>query len=142
MSQKDDYLKDECPLLRERDAELVGFAPVERWDEAGEVRLNFVHGAMAFARTVIVMGMPMLLPIVETTPSVLHMEMYTIVNRKLDTLAFDLAVFSTGKVTPFLFGRDTYASLKALRNAPYAAFSHVMAAKYAGLGTIGVSHCC
>jgi len=144
MTQKDQHLKDEViRFCRERDAELVGFAPVERWDEAGEVPPEFRPRALwPFARTVIVMGMPMLLPIVETTPSVLHKEMYTIVNRKLDTLAFDLVRFLNGKgYASSFFGRDTYASLKALRNAPYAAFSHVMAAKYAGLGTIGVSHC-
>jgi epoxyqueuosine reductase len=41
----------------------------------------------------------------------------------------------------FFFARDGYGSLKALREKPYAAFSHVMAARYAGLGTIGLSHC-
>jgi epoxyqueuosine reductase QueG len=82
------------------------------------------------------------LPIVETTPSVLHMELYRTANRKLDTLAYDLTrhLNRMGHAS-FFFGRDVYANLNALRDAPMAAFSHVMAAKYAGLGTIGVSHC-
>jgi epoxyqueuosine reductase QueG len=82
------------------------------------------------------------LPIVETTPSVLHRDLYRTANQKLDTLAYDLTrhLNRMGHAS-FFFGRDVYASLKALRDAPMAAFSHVMAAKYAGLGTIGVSRC-
>jgi len=144
MEQNNQNLKEEViRFCRERDVNLVGFAPVERWDEADEVPPEFRPRALwPQARTVIVMGLPMLLPVVETSPSVLHKEMYTIVNRKLDTLAYDLACFLNGKgYASSFFGRDTYSSLKALRDAPFAAFSHVMAAKYAGLGTIGVSHC-
>lgn len=137
-------LKEEViRFCRERGVDLVGFAPVERWDEAAEVPPEFRPRALwPFSRTVIVMGIPMLLPIVETTPSVLHKEMYSIVNGKLDKLAYELACFLNGKgYASAFFGRDTYSSLKAFRDAPFAAFSHVMAAKYAGLGTIGVSHC-
>ncbi|SEM19545.1 Epoxyqueuosine reductase QueG (queuosine biosynthesis) [Syntrophus gentianae] len=144
MESKKQNLKEEVlRFCRERDVELVGFAPVERWDAFGEVPPEFRPRALwPFSRTVIVMGLPMLLPIVETTPSVLHKEMYTVVNHKLDTLAYELANFLNGKgYASSFFCRDTYANLKALRSAPFAAFSHVMAAKYAGLGTIGVSHC-
>jgi len=144
MEQKEQNLKEEViHFCRERDVNLVGFAPVERWDEAGEVPTEFRPQTLwPFCRTVIVMGLPMLLPIVETTPSVLHKEMYIVVNHKLDTLAYEMACFLNGKgYASTFFGRDTYANLKALRDAPFAAFSHVMAAKYAGLGTIGVSHC-
>jgi len=144
MDQDNSSLKEEViRFCRERDVTLVGFAPVERWDEDGEVPPEFRPRAIwQPARTVIVMGLPMLLPVVETTPSVLHKEMYVLVNRKLDTLAYDLACFLNAKgYASSFFGRDTYASLKALRGAPFAAFSHAMAAKYAGLGTLGVSHC-
>ena len=144
MEPKELSLKEEViRFCRERGVDLVGFAPVERWDEDGEVPPEFrPHTLWPFCRTVIVMGLPMLLPIVETTPSVLHKEMYTVVNKKLDTLAYELASFLNGKgYASTFFGRDVYASLKAFRDAPFAAFSHVMAAKYAGLGTIGVSHC-
>jgi len=144
MDRNNQSLKEEViRFCRERDVALVGFAPVERWKEADEVPPRFRPQAIwSPTETVIVMGLPMLLPVVETSPSVLHKEMYTIVNRRLDTLAYDLACFlnSKGYASSF-FGRDTYASLKSFRDAPFAAFSHVMAAKYAGLGTIGVSHC-
>ena len=60
-------------FCKDRGADLVGFAPVERWEEAGEVPPDFRPQALwAPARTVIVMGMEMPLPIVETTPSILQ----------------------------------------------------------------------
>ncbi len=130
-------------FCKEEGADIVGFASVERWDEAGEVPPDFRPRSLwPPARTVIVMGLEIPLPVVETTPSVLHKELYRTANRKLDTLAYDLTrhLNRMGHAS-FFFGRDVYASLKALREAPLAAFSHVMAAKYAGLGTIGISHC-
>ena len=140
---KNSNLKD---LIRrfcvDRGADLVGFAPVERWDEAGEVPPDFRPRAIwPPARTVVVMGMEMPLPIVETTPSILHKELYDTSNRELDQLAYDLTRYLNrlGHAS-FFFPRDGYGSLKALRENNLAAFSHVMAAKYAGLGTIGASH--
>ncbi len=137
-------LKDHIiAFCRGHGADLVGFAPVERWDDKGDVPPDFRPRAIwPPARTVIVMGIEMPLPIVETTPSVLHRELYRTANRKLDTLAYDLTrhLNQMGHAS-FFFGRDVYASLKGLREKPMAAFSHVMAAQYAGLGTIGVSHC-
>lgn len=128
---------------RDRDADLVGFAPVERWDEEGEVPEAYrPRSIWPPARTVIVIGMAMPLPIVETTPSVLHMELYRTVNRQLDSISVSLMRFLNrlGHAS-FFFTRDGYSSLKALREKNLAAFSHVMAAKYTGLGTIGLSHC-
>src|SRR3972149_8730487 len=55
-------------FCKDRGADLIGFAPVERWDEAGEVPPDFRPQAIwPPARTVIAMGMEMPLPIVETT---------------------------------------------------------------------------
>ncbi len=133
-------VKDFC---RTREVDLVGFAPVGRWDEAGEVPPEFRPQAIwPPARTVIVMGLEMPLPIVETTPSIAHLELYKTANRKLDQLAYDLTrhLNRLGHAS-FFFPRDGFSSLKALRENNLAAFSHVMAAKYAGLGTIGASHC-
>jgi len=136
-------LKDDIiAFCKEHGADLVGFAPAERWDKTGEVPPDFrPRSIWPPARTVIVIGVEMPLSIVETTPSVLHMELYRTANRKLDALAYDLTRYLNrmGHAS-FFFGRDVYASLKALRDRPMAAFSHVMAAKYAGLGTIGASH--
>jgi len=130
-------------FCRDRGVDLVGFAPVERWDDAGEVPPDFRPTAIwPMARTVIVMGLEMPLPVVETTPSVVHMEMYKTANTELDQLAYDLTRFLNrlGHAS-FFFPRDGFGSMRALREKNCAAFSQVMAAKYAGLGTIGVSHC-
>ncbi len=135
-----DLIKVFC---RERGVDLIGLAAVERWDEADEVPPDFRPRAIwAPARTVIVLGLAMPLPIVETTPSVVHMELYKTTNRELDQLAYDLTRYLNrlGQAS-FFFPRDGFSSMKALRENNRAAFSHVMAAKYAGLGTIGASHC-
>ncbi len=130
-------------FCRDRGIDLVGFAPVERWEEAGEVPADFRPAAIwPMARSVIVMGLEMPLPIVETTPSVPHMEMYKTANIELDQLAYDLTRYLNRSGHPsFFFPRDGFGSMRALREKNCAAFSHVMAAKYAGLGTIGASHC-
>ena len=130
-------------FCRQRGVDLVGFAPIERWNEANEVPPDFRPQAIwSPAKTVIVMGLAMPLPIVETTPSVVHMELYKTANQKLDQLAYDLTRYLNrlGHAS-FFFPRDGFGSMKALRENNRAAFSHVMAAKYAGLGTIGASHC-
>ncbi|NWF57144.1 MAG: epoxyqueuosine reductase [Syntrophaceae bacterium] len=134
--------KDVLRFCRERGVDLVGFAPAERWDEAAEVPPDFRPRAIwAPARTVIVMGVEMPLPIVETTPSVVHMELYKTANIELDRLAYDLMrrLNRRGHAS-FFFPRDGYGSMRALRENNRAAFAHVPAAKYAGLGTIGASH--
>ena len=130
-------------FCRVRGVDLVGFAPVGRWDAADEVPPDFRPTAIwAPARTVIVMGLEMPLPIVETTPSVVHMELYKTANLELDQLAYDLTRYLNrlGHAS-FFFPRDGFSSMRALRENNCAAFSHVMAARYAGLGTIGASHC-
>ena len=130
-------------FARERDADLVGFAPALRWDEYGEVPVEFrPRSIWPLARIVIVLGMAMPLLIVETTPSVPHMELYRTVNAALDKLAYDLTrhLNRQGYASVY-FTHDGFSSLRALREYNLAAFSHAMAAKYAGLGTIGVSHC-
>ncbi|OPX87573.1 MAG: Epoxyqueuosine reductase [Pelotomaculum sp. PtaB.Bin104] len=127
---------------KEKGAALVGFAPVSRWSEQGEVPEEF-HPTYIWppARTVIVIGMAMPLPMVETTPSALHMELYNSSNRELDGLAYHLTNYLNGLGhASFYFPRDCYGSIKILLEKPLAAFSHVMAAKYAGLGTLGLSH--
>lgn len=130
-------------FCQEAGADIVGIAPVERWMEEGIIPPEFrPQGIWSPARTVVVLGMGMPLPIVETTPSVMHMELYKTVNRKLDALAYDVTrhLNRLGHVATF-FSRDGYSSLKDLRRWNGAAFGHVLAAKYAGLGTIGRNHC-
>ena len=129
-------------FCRDRGADLVGFAPVERWDEMEKVHRDFRPGALwAPTQTVIVLGMAMPLPIVETTPSILHKELYDTCNRELDALAFNLVRYLNGLgCASYFFTRDGYGSLKILKKRMMAAFAHVPAALYAGLGTIGLSH--
>jgi epoxyqueuosine reductase len=130
-------------FARERGADLVGFAPADRWDEYDEVPVEFRPRSLwPLARTVIVLALAMPLPIVETTPSVPHMELYKTVNDELDRLAYALAGYLNrlGHASSY-FTHDGFSSLRALREHNLAAFSHVMAAKYAGLGTIGMNYC-
>jgi epoxyqueuosine reductase len=129
-------------FARDHGVDLIGFAPVERWSEADEVPPEFRPQAIwPPARTVIVMGLEMPLPIVETTPSVIHMEMYKTANAELDQLAYDLTRYLNRIGQPsFFFPRDGYGSMKALKENNRAAFAHIPAARYAGLGTVGASH--
>jgi len=125
-----------------RGADLIGFAPVGRWEEANEVPPDYYpHCLWPPAKTVIVIGMGMPLPMVETTPSALHMELYNVCNRKLDGLAFHLTSYLNRTGPPLIsFPVIATAISKFYLKKSLAAFSHVMAAKYAGLRTIGLSH--
>jgi epoxyqueuosine reductase QueG len=123
-------------------AELVGFAPVSRWREYDELKPEYWPDTIwSRAETVIVMGVPMLLPIVESTPSINHTVLYDTTNVLLDQMGYRLAVFlnSLGHSSIFM-PRDGYGSLEILLKNMAACFSQVYAGKYAGLGTIGYSH--
>ncbi len=124
-------------------ADIVGFAAAERWDTENEIPPEFrPRHLWAPTNTVIVMGVGMPLPIVETTPSFLHKETYDTANRVLDTMAYNLVRFLNrlGHASYF-FTRDGFGSLRLLKDRPMAAFQHITAAKYAGLGTVGVNNC-
>ena len=142
--EKDIGLKDKIrKFTQDAGADIIGFASVDRWDEADEVPLDFRPGGLwEPAKTVIVIGVGIPLPIVETTPSILHKETYDTANRVLDEMAFNLVRYLNrlGQAA-FFFSRDGYGSLRLLKDRPQAAFSHVFAAKYAGLGTIGMNNC-
>ena len=121
---------------------LIGFAPVARWAEAGEVPPDYRPDSISrLAKSVIVVGVPMLLPIVESTPSINYQEMYNASNVLLDQIAFRLSLFLNGRGFPAIpIPRDGYGNLEILLKKMPASFSHVFAGKYAGLGTIGFSH--
>ena len=123
-------------------ASVVGFAPVGRWAEHGEVPEAYRPDSIwPPARTVVTFGVPMLLPIIDSTPSINYQELYNTANRLLDDLGYRLSVWLTDRGHPsFFLPRDGYGSLEVLLAKPFAAFSHVMSAKYAGMGTIGLSH--
>lgn len=123
-------------------ADLVGFASADHWDAEGTVPPEFRPRALfPETETVIVLGIGMPLPIVETTPSILHKELYDTSNVELDQIAFRLVRFLNKLGHPsYYFTRDGYGSLKVLKKRMAAAFGHVKAGYFAGLGTIGLSN--
>lgn len=129
-------------FARSLGASLAGFAPASRWDEFNEVERSYRPAAIwPQAKSVVVLGVPVLLPVVESTPSINYAELYSTTNILLDQMAYRLALFLTEQGHGSIFlPRDAYGDIGVLVRKPLAAFSHVFAAKYAGLGTIGYSH--
>jgi epoxyqueuosine reductase len=123
-------------------ASLVKFAPVSRWDEYDQVNPAYRPKAIwDKVETVIVIGVPMLLPILESTPSINYQEMYNSTNSLLDQIGFRLSVYLNDQGHASIFmPRDGYGNLEILLAKPPGCFSHVIAAKYAGMGTIAYSH--
>jgi O-acetylhomoserine (thiol)-lyase len=122
---------------------LLGFANVERWGQFPYPREKFYPQRIwPWSRTVIVGGIPIFLPMLETTPSVVYAELYNTTNRLLDDAGYRLAnmLCALGYKALF-FPRDGYGDISALVEKPEAAFSQVIAACFAGLGTIGANHC-
>jgi len=123
-------------------AEIIGFAPVDRWDEHKHTKPEyFPQHIFPFTKTVIVLGVPIFIPMLETTPSIVYSELYNTTNRLLDDMAYQLAVYIQKKGhRAVFFPRDAYGDISVLFKKPEAAFSHVLAAQYAGLGTVGYNH--
>lgn len=123
-------------------ATLVGFCPTDRWEEMPIQDPEFRPGRIwPWANTAIVLGIPLFAPMVATTPSMVYQELYNTSNRILDDMGYHMAAFLTSEGhRAIYFPRDCYFSMDALMERPAAAFSHVVAAYYAGLGTIGDSH--
>lgn len=90
---------------------------------------------------IIVLAIPLFPPMVDTTPSMLYQELYNTSNRVMDDMAYHLAGYLTSLGwRAMFFPRDCYADIQTLLGNPAAAFSHVLAGCYAGVGTIGDSH--
>lgn len=123
-------------------ASLVHFAPVSRWDEFDEVAPAYRPKALwDKVETVIVIAVPMLLPVLESTPSINYQEMYNATNSLLDQIGFRLSVYLNDQGHASIFmPRDGYGNLEILLSKPPGCFSHIFAAKYAGMGTIAFSH--
>jgi epoxyqueuosine reductase len=135
-------IRDKCAQL---DVPMMGVAPADRWDSPRfepwippDFRPRSVYPE---ARSVIVIGLPVDLPVLETTPSILYHELYNTVNRLLDEDAYRIATMLNGLGHPSIFTpRDGYGSLEVLKDRPLAFFSHRHAAYLAGLGTFGVNN--
>ncbi len=86
-------------------------------------------------------GLPISLPILDTTPSIYYHELYENVNTALDLTAYRLSLFLTEKGYPSIYvPRDGYGSISILKDKPIAFFSHRHAAYLAGLGSFGISN--
>ncbi|HVP95540.1 epoxyqueuosine reductase [Methanoregula sp.] len=124
------------------DVPLVGFAPADRWNHPPFepwVPEPFRPAAIfPGTKTVIVLGFPISLPILDTAPSIWYHELYHVVNEMLDSCGYRLALFLTGKGYPSVWvPRDGYGSIDVLKEKPVAFFSHRHAAFCAGLGNFG-----
>ncbi len=77
-----------------------------------------------------------------TTPSMVYQELYDTSNRVLDDMSYHLANYIVSELgyRAIFFPRDCYYSIEVLVDNPNAAFSHVIAGYYAGIGTLGDSH--
>jgi len=122
-------------------AEFVGFAPVGRWEEHGDVPAAFhPHRFWAGAKTVIVLGAPLWLPIMEAAPSVLGREQSIVTNDLLDEVAYRLAVWLNRSGQPAVNISHDGDEEGIRREDPATIFSHVWAGQYAGLGNVGKNH--
>jgi epoxyqueuosine reductase len=124
---------------------LIGFASPDLWEDPPfrpwMPAEFYPQNVMPGTRTVIVIGLPVTLPVLETTPSVLYHELYRTMNGLLDQYAYRIGLFLEDEGHSAVgITRDGYASLEVLRERPVAAFSHRHAAYLAGLGTFGVNN--
>ena len=130
---------------------LVGFAPVERWENPPqELPQKFdtwipkefwPQSIYPEARTVIVIGLPVQLPILETAPSIYYHELYNTVNLLLDEKAYQISNYLIDKGYPSIYlPRDGYGDIEVILEKPLAFFSHKHAAYLAGLGTFGLNN--
>ena len=141
LSIREDVLR----RCEELDIPLVGFASADSWDAPPfepwvpeEFRPRVIWPE---TRAVVVIGMPVFLPILETTPSIAYHELYKTVNSLLDMNAYRIAFFLNRHGFPSIpISRDGYGSIAILRKKPIAFFSHRHAAYLAGLGTFGVNN--
>ncbi len=124
---------------------LVGFAPAKRWDKPPftpwvpeEFRPDAIFPG---TRTVIVIGIPVSLPALETAPSIWYLEEYKAVNALLDAGTHRIAAFLNSKgCASVAIPRDGYGTVSILKEKPVAFFSHRHAAFLAGLGNFGINN--
>lgn len=129
----------------ELDIPLVGFVSAQCWETPlfepwvpPEFRPQAIWPEV---KTVIVIGIPVSLPIVETAPSIWYHELYRTINTLLDTSAFRIATFLTDRgFSSVPLPRDGYGSISVLKEKPVAFFSHRHAAYLAGLGSFGINN--
>lgn len=142
MNQLKRALLEKC---RDMEIPLVGVANVTRWEKPPFLpwmsKGFYPQSIYPEAKSVIVIGLPISLPVLETSPSVYYRELYRTVNSLLDQYSYRLANFLIDRGQPSIFvPRDGYAGAEALLKNPVAFFSHRHAAFLAGLGNFGVNN--
>lgn len=142
----DSHLKNEIRARCARlDIPMMGVASADRWEDppfSPWMPEEFYPGSIfPEARSVIVLGLPITLPILETTPSIHYHELYRTVNSILDQQGYLLSTMLNEREYPSIWiPRDGYGSLEVLKRNPVAFFSHRHSALLAGLGTFGVNN--
>ncbi|MGC9516574.1 MAG: epoxyqueuosine reductase [Methanomicrobiales archaeon] len=141
-------IKEKCKTM---DIPMVGFTSVNRWVEPPSKLPNqfqewipqefWPQSIYPDAKTVIVIGLPVQIPILDTAPSIYYHELYNTVNILLDIKAYEIANFITEKGYPSIFlPRDGYGDIEVLIDHPLTFFSHRHAAFLAGLGSFGLNN--
>ena len=136
---------------RDLNIPLVGFAPVDRWEHPPPDLPNqfdewipqefWPQTIYPEAETVIVIGLPVQLPIVETAPSIYYHELYNTVNAALDLKAYEISNYLINKGYPSIYlPRDGYGDIDIILEKPLTFFSHKHAAYLAGLGSFGLNN--
>jgi epoxyqueuosine reductase QueG len=130
---------------KEMEIPLVGIANVERWEDPPfrpwMPEEFYPQSIFPEARSVIVIGLPITLPVLESSPSIHYRELYNTVNALLDQYTYRLSNFLNDRGHPSIFvPRDGYGSIKVLLENPIAFFSHRHAALLSGLGSFGISN--
>ena len=127
----------EIPLMGVADAERWRQPPFQPWMPED----FYPQSIFPATRSVIVIGLPVSLPVLESSPSIWYREMYNTVNSLLDQYTYRLSNFLNEKGYPSVFvPRDGYMGIKALLKNPVAFFSHRHAAYLAGLGNFGTNN--
>jgi epoxyqueuosine reductase len=127
------------------DIPVVGFTSADAWDTPlfepwvpEEFRPRAIYPE---TQSVIVIGLPVSLPVLETAPSIWYHELYKTVNNLLDENAYRIALSLTRSGFPSVaVPRDGYGSITVLKERPVAFFSHRHAAYLAGLGSFGTNN--
>lgn len=124
---------------------MMGVAGSDRWDRPPfrpwvpeEFRPKAI---LPEARSVVVIGLPVTLPVLETSPSIHYFQLYKTVNELLDQYAYLLSDLLNGEGHASMFvPRDGYGHISLMKERALAFFSHRHAAYLAGLGSFGVNN--
>lgn len=143
MNLTDEKKQDIIEKAQSLGANIVRSCSVSKWEQIPIQEPEFwPQNIWPWAKNVIVLAVPLFAPMMATTPSMVYQELYDTSNRVLDDMAYHLTNYITTKYKcrALYFPRDCYFNIEVLVKNPNAAFSHVIAGYYAGVGTIGDSH--